>query len=51
MRGSVGLLISARERGLISALRPVLDALTQAGFRMDRNLYRAALEIVGEGAE
>lgn len=44
-------LISAREHGFIPALRPVLDALTQADFRMDRKLYRAALEIVGEGAE
>ena len=51
VRGSVGLLISAREHGFIPALRPVLDALTQADFRMDRKLYRAALEIVGEGAE
>lgn len=51
VRGTVGLLINARERALIPALRPVLDALVQAGFRIDHRLYRAALEIAGEDAD
>jgi predicted nucleic acid-binding protein len=50
VRGTVGVLIAARERGILPKLRPVLDALLASGFRVDRRLYRVALELVGETA-
>jgi uncharacterized protein len=47
--GVVGLLIEAKERGLLPAIRPHLRALRQtAGFYVSEALYRYALELVGE---
>ena len=48
IRGTVGVLVSARLQGLLPALRPVLDALLSAGFRLDQALYLDALASVGE---
>lgn len=48
VRGTLGVLTTARERGLLAALRPVLDDLRAAGFRVHRTLYEAALRRVGE---
>jgi len=48
--GTVGVLIRARQLGLIASLRPELDALRQrAGFYLADELYREVLELSGEG--
>jgi len=46
--GTVGLLILARRRGLLPALRPSLDALLAVNFRISEPLYTFALKQVGE---
>lgn len=48
VRGTLGVLTTAREMGQLVALRPVLDDLRAAGFRVHRALYEAALRRVGE---
>ena len=47
-RGTLGVLVTARERGLLPALRPVLDRLRGEGFRVDAELVRRVLISVGE---
>ncbi len=46
--GSLGLLVRARERGLIGAVRPVMDQLIANGLFASAPLYREILEAVGE---
>jgi predicted nucleic acid-binding protein len=47
--GILGILVEARHKGIISELRPLLDALiTDAGFRVSRKLYEKVLDTVGE---
>ena len=47
--GLVGVLISAKRRGLISAIRPILDRLvTEAGFRLAPLLRAAVLREANE---
>jgi len=47
--GVVGLLVEAKQRGLIAMVRPILDALRdQAGFRLSEELYRRVLRDVQE---
>jgi len=47
--GVLGLLVEAKRKGLIAAVRPHLDALvTRAGFRIARGLYARVLTEVGE---
>jgi predicted nucleic acid-binding protein len=46
--GTVGLLIRAKRRGLLQAVRPSLDALIASGFFVGPGLYRSALAAVGE---
>ena len=48
IRGTVGVLVSARLQGLLPAVRPTLDALIVSGFRLNRALYLDALAAVGE---
>jgi predicted nucleic acid-binding protein len=48
VRGTLGVLVRARESGAIAALRPVLDALAAEGFRMSPVLVDEALKRVGE---
>jgi predicted nucleic acid-binding protein len=47
--GTVGLLIVARQRGLIGSLKTELDRLKALGFWLSEELYREALKAVGEG--
>ena len=47
--GLLGLLAYAKERGKISALRPMLDAIRAAGFYLDDRLYESLLRHTGEG--
>ena len=49
MIGLLGLLVRARQRGLIPAVAPLLDALERdAGFWMTADLKRRVLEQAGE---
>ena len=42
--GLLGLLVHAKERGVIPAVRPVLDRILAAGFYIDDELYRSILK-------
>lgn len=45
--GVLGILVEAKNRGLISEVKPLLDALiNQAGFWVAAPLYRSVLQIV-----
>jgi hypothetical protein len=46
--GLLGLSSGQKRRGLVFELKPVLDSLNDAGFRMSRALYREALRLAGE---
>jgi predicted nucleic acid-binding protein len=46
--GSVGVLVLARERGLIPALAPLLEALRASGYYLSESLIQAALQRTGE---
>lgn len=49
MTGVLGILIEAKSKGLILAVKPVLnDAITKAGFWVQPNLYASILNAVGE---
>ncbi|NEP82188.1 MAG: DUF3368 domain-containing protein [Okeania sp. SIO3C4] len=46
--GTVGILIWAKQSGLISTLKEQLDALKVQGFRLSQLVYQEALRKVGE---
>jgi uncharacterized protein len=49
LRGLLGILINAKQQGLIPVLKPILDRLiSQAGFRVSQALYDRTLQEVGE---
>ncbi len=48
MVGTLGLLLMAKEAGLISAVKPALRELRQTDFRMSSRLYREVLGKAGE---
>ncbi len=47
--GTVGLLLAARLRGDIAALRPELDRLLRFGFRISAQLLDEVIQAAGEG--
>ena len=47
--GTLGVLLMAKNKGLVPDLKPLLDSLRQADFRMSDDLYRLVLASVGEG--
>ena len=49
--GSIGVLIQAKKRGIIEAVKPDLDAIRQAGLRMNDHLYAQAMRLAGEEPE
>lgn len=50
--GVVGILVEAKSQGLISTVKPLLDALrNQAGFWVDQGLYNRVLQLVSEDNE
>lgn len=51
VRGTLGVLVQARQSELLPALKPVFDALVAEGFRIAPALVREALAHVGEGSE
>ena len=46
--GLIGLLISAKQRGLIPEIKPLLDELLASGFFLDESRYRSILRGAGE---
>jgi uncharacterized protein len=47
--GVLGVLLEAKKKGCLTAIRPVLDdLLTQAGFRIGSDLYALVLSTAGE---
>jgi uncharacterized protein len=46
--GTVGLLILAKQRGLLDLIKPSLDALIETDFRISKDIYRRALQATGE---
>jgi predicted nucleic acid-binding protein len=46
--GTVGVLMQAKQRGLIAALKPELDQLRSSGFHLTDSVYRACLAISGK---
>lgn len=46
--GTVGILIRAKQNGIIAEVKPILDALEVNEFRISRALREEALEIAGE---
>ncbi|MDY6783010.1 MAG: DUF3368 domain-containing protein [Cyanobacteriota bacterium] len=49
LRGLLGILIHAKQQGLIPVLKPILDRLVgSAGFRVSQTLYNRTLHEVGE---
>jgi hypothetical protein len=47
--GTAGVIFAAKQRGVISAVRPHLDALRAAGFRLRKEVYEEVLKAAGEG--
>ncbi|MGH9901571.1 MAG: DUF3368 domain-containing protein [Pyrinomonadaceae bacterium] len=48
VRGTLGLVLTAKQRGLIPAARPVLLTLRQGGMYLSDRVMNRALEFVGE---
>lgn len=46
--GVLGLILLAKDRGHITAVRPLLDELLHVGFRLSPSLYRTVIERAGE---
>jgi hypothetical protein len=46
--GSVGVMLTARERGLIQALRPLLESIRRSGIHISDALVTEALRLAGE---
>jgi hypothetical protein len=46
--GLVGLLLEAKQRGLIAEMRPILDEMLASGFFLDEGRYRSILQQAGE---
>jgi hypothetical protein len=46
--GTIGLLLAAKDRGLLAKIRPELDRLLTARFFMDQELYDRAITQAGE---
>jgi predicted nucleic acid-binding protein len=49
--GVMGLLVLSKQRGLIPAVRPLLDMLLRTGFRADPELVEGILRRAGEAAK
>lgn len=47
--GTGAVLFKAKVKGLIPAVRPLLDALLATGFRLSPKVYRSLLTAAGEG--
>ena len=48
LTGTVGVLLTAKQRGLVPALAPLFDQLKQNGFFLSSSLIHKALQLAGE---
>jgi len=48
VRGTLGLVLTAKQRGIITAARPVLERMVHAGMYLSDRLLNEALALVGE---
>jgi len=48
LTGTAGVLLRAKEKGLIPALEPVIEKLLSLNFRLRPELVKAILELAGE---
>jgi len=48
LTGTAGVLLRAKQKGLVPALRPVIEKLLDLGFRLKPDLVKATLELAGE---
>ena len=46
--GTIGTLIACKRQGLVSAVKPLLNALRTSGFFMSDDLYQSACSLAGE---
>lgn len=46
--GTTGMLLRAKQQGIIPEIKPILDALTTANFRISSPLIQKALELANE---
>ncbi|MBD2605893.1 DUF3368 domain-containing protein [Scytonema hofmannii FACHB-248] len=46
--GTVGMLLRAKQKGVIAEIKPLLTALSQADFRISASLVENALRLAGE---
>ena len=49
--GTIGILIKAKQAGLIPSVWPLLDAVHREGFHITTEVYSEALQLIGEVAE
>lgn len=49
--GTVGVLVQAKQTGLLVSIKPALDRLLNMGFRLSNDIYRKGLELAGENIE
>ena len=47
-RGTLGVILLAKQEGRIQAARPIFEQLTQVGFRVSTQVLESALKLVGE---
>lgn len=50
LTGTVGLLLLAKEAGLLAAVAPCLEELQKAGLYLDDSLVKSALKLAGEAS-
>ena len=46
--GTLGVLLRAKQQGLIGQIQPILKALIESGFHLSHTLYEEALRLAGE---
>ncbi|WFA10189.1 DUF3368 domain-containing protein [Tissierella sp. Yu-01] len=46
--GTIGVLLKAKELGIVTKIRPIMDELISSGIYIDSKLYNRVLEISGE---
>ncbi len=46
--GTIGLLLNAKKRSLVGAVKPILEDLNGVGFHISQPLYRTALQLAKE---
>ena len=49
VEGTLGLLLDAKQAGLVKSLTPLVEQLQSLGFRLDPRTREAALRQAGEG--